>query len=376
MRNKISRLLFWYYALLKRLVKRPSFLIILALIPLFAFSVARLSSEPSGFVHIAIVSNGEESADEIIKELQADNKIARITLCDNKAEAKELVASGEADTAWIFADDLLLRAEQIAKGEPQKLVSVYLAEDNTFTRAAREKLLGSLFPLISYELYEEKAEEIGVDLSAEQLKEFYNRYGTDSLIEYGFLDSSQQAPKGSDFLTAPLRGLLCTVMLLCGLAAALYVSTDDREGTFSNLTSHKRALVFLANNLAALTLSGIFVSAALALTGNYTSFWRESLLMMLYILATTGLCTLLGALLRTPQRLAVSLPIALILSIALSPVFFNVKRLRLLQSFFPLYHYLYGVNNMRFCATLALWAVFYIAAAYYIYTYKNKGIKQ
>ena len=371
-----NRLLFWYYALTKRLIKRPAFLIILALIPIFAFSLSGVSGEESGFVHVAMVQEDktDSAASNIIKELKANNKIAKITVLDSDEEAKEMLLEGKVDTAWVFKSNLISRAAKIAAGEKETLVSIYLCEDNTFTRAAREKLLGSLFPLVSYELYKTSAEKIDFEFTDEELLAAYDAYKSDEgLIDYGFINSSQAVPKKSDFLTAPLRGLLCTVIMLCGLAAALYFNNDDREGTFSNLSPSVKGAVFLANNLAATLISGIFVSVALALAGDYAGFWRESLLMLLFVLATTGFCTLLGALLRTPQKMAVALPVTLILSVALSPVFFNVKRFKLFQSFLPLYHYLYGKNDSRFVLSLALWAVFYILAAYYIYTYKNKG---
>jgi len=379
MSKTFKRLLFWYYALNKRLIKKVSFLIILLLIPLFTIFMANTAKEESGFVRIALVS--EDPADpiaaDIIAKVKETTKITVVTECKTEREAKIMVERGEADTAWVLLPDLESRAEKIAAGEKEHLIRVYLSEDNTFVRAAREKLLGMLFPIVSYEIYEDAALKLPLGdeyKTPEFLADAYDIFGEDTtLIEYGYLDSNQEAPKNSDFITAPLRGLLGAVMLLCGLAAAPYFNSDDHEGIFSNLTSLKRGAIYLFNNLAALTISGTFVSIALMLSGNYTSFPRESLMMLLYILCCTGFCTLLGTLLNTPAKLSVALPIVLILSIALSPVFFNVRKFHLIQSFFPLYHYLYGINNLQFALSLGLWAIGYIAVAYMIYTYKNRG---
>ncbi len=379
MKNSLNRLIFWCYALNKRLLKRPSFIIILLLIPIFTLSMSRVATEESGFVRIAVcaLDKGDAAATAIIEELKKDNKMTVITECENESEARSLVEQGKVDTAWILLDNLESRADKIGRGESEQLVRIYMTEENTFVRAAREKLLGMFFPLVSYEIYENAALKLPLPpeyKTSEAFAEAYHIFEDDvNLIEYTYLDSNQSAPTNYDFLTAPLRGLLCTVMLLCGLAAALFFNCDDREGIFANLTAGRRAAVFIANNLAALTLSGFFVSMALMLSGLYGSFWYESLSMLLYILAATGFCTLIGALLKSPAKLSVAFPIVLILSIAMSPVFFNMRRLALVQGFFPLYHYLYGMNNPRFIISLGFLAVFYLIAAAMLYTHKNQG---
>ena len=377
--KNLKRLLFWYWALNKRLLKKPSFLIILLLIPLFTLFVSQAAEKGSGFVEIAVVALDKEDAlaADIISEIKEGNRIAVVRECDTEEEAKALLEKGEIDTAWVILDNLKERAARLADGQKEKFARVYFAEDNTFVRASREKLMGELFPIISYEIYQNAALKLPLspeDASGESLLEIYNSYREgESLIEYGYADSSQALPDGSDYITAPLKGLLCAVILLCGLAAALYFNSDDREGTFCNLTAGRRAAVYYFNNLAAVSMAGLFVSVAFMLSGIYTSFWRESLMMLLYIFASAGFCMLLGSCLKTPSRLSVAMPIVLILSVALSPVFFNLKVIPALQSLLPIYSYLYGVNDLRLAWGLLLLGIAYAAAAFYIYVYKNKG---
>ncbi len=373
MKQKLNLLLFWYYALLKRLIKRPGFLMLLLLIPVLTVIFIKASGEERGFISIAIVNEDQtRESEEIVKRLETDNKIAVVTRVHSQSEAMEEVRSGRVDTAWIILPNLKVRAQKIAAGGEEKLARIYMAEDNTFLRASREKLLAVLYPVMSYELYASKAGELPLDneyKTPEFLAETYNSFHFDSMVDFGFIDSLQTEPP-SDYLIAPLRGLLGAVMLLCGMAAALYFAADERKGTYNSLASEKRALVLYGQSLAALTLCAIFMSAAIALSGSYTTLWRESIMMIAFTAASAGFCSLIAAALRTEQRLAAAIPMVLIAALALCPVFFDFKILKPIQMLLPLYHYLYGINNPYYAVNLLLLAAATALMSFAIYSRK------
>ncbi len=367
-----SRWLAWYVILHKRLLKRIGFVIILCMMVLLTLLMTLVGQRDAGFVHIAVAA---EQTDDftmaVLHRLKAESNILRFTRCESPQEAMDMVASTQADTAWVFQEDLEQRVEQLVSGEQVSLVSVYAVEDTSFVRSSREKLYGALYEDIAYEMYESYVRtELphGDSIPAETLRASYDRYRFEQgLTTMVYLDSAQDANKPMNYLTSPLRGLLMAMMLFCGLSATMMFKNDEQMQVFSMLSRPKRLAVYIANNLAALSIAGVFVTAALLASGLYTVFWRESLMMALFIIASAGLCTVLGTLCPSNTVMGAVLPTALIASLALCPVFFNVRG-GWARWLMPGYYYLYGINDLSFVWPLLVYCavVYGLAAVSYI----------
>lgn len=347
-----TRWLTWYYILHKRLFKKPGFAVILCVMLLLSGLMAVASREQAGFLHIAVAAQKTDAAAErAIARLQDGNRLVQVTVCATPQEAIGLVESAHADTAWVFEADLAERIARVADGEQKSLVQVYAAEDSSFVRSAREMLYGALFPDLAYGVYERFVREElpgGADIPAERLRETYAYYDYEGgVIEFGYLDLTNGVYAQSSYLISPLRGLLMVLALFCGLAATMYHKSDEKKQVFSPLSVEKRLLVFFGNNLAAVSVAAVFVTAALLLAGLYTDPLHETVMMVLFVLMATGFCTLLGTLCPSNTVLGALLPTVLVASIVLCPVFFNVRAVWA-QLLLPGYYYLYGINDLRF----------------------------
>ncbi|MBE6954257.1 MAG: ABC transporter permease [Ruminococcaceae bacterium] len=377
--KQIRQICTWYRILLKRLLKKPSFLVILALIPLLALAMTSISDEKGGFLHIAVAAEDptDSYAQTVIDRICAESELVAYEICATPEEARAAVSNGSADTAWILEEDLAEKIETVAGGKMIKLAHVVVGEDTTFVRTARERLFGALYADISYELYLRYVDELTLPeelLTEEALRSNYEIFSKDrQIVEFTYLDAEVAAAKNTNYLTSPLRGLLAVLMLMCGLAGTMYFLTNEREKTFACLPPFKRVCVFFANNLAAVSLAAVFVTVALVFSDNYTSFGQETLLMALYVLMATGFCTFIGALCRHLNGLALCLPVVLVLAVALSPVFFNIKAFESLQALLPPYHYLYGVADLSRVPAMALYiAVSFVGAgSFYWLAHRN-----
>ncbi len=375
--NKM-RWLTWYGILHKRLLKKPGFLVILCAIIMLTVMMTVVSRADAGFVHIAIAAEEQSpETDRVIERLKNTGKIIRFTVCATPQEAVDLVKSSRADTAWVFPMDFDERVDKNAAGQNTPLVAVYATEDTTFVRSSREKLYGAMFEEVSYSLFTQfvRAElPNGATISDEALRASYAKFTyDDGMVDFVFMDSAQASLDGANYLTSPLRGLLMTMMLFCGLAATMVFKNDEKKRVFSTLPAEKRLLVFFGNNLAALSIAAVFVTAALVLSGLYTDILRESVMMGLFILAAAGVCTLVGALSPSNHVMGALLPVLLIASVALSPVFFNL-RVGALRFALPGYYYLYGMNDWRYIWSFAVYAlaVYGLATAVYILRAKRE----
>lgn len=380
MKDRLKRMLIWYLLLNKRLFKKAGFLVILSLIPILAFLMASaVEKEDSGFMTVALYF-GENDA-EMISELEAafDNDNSELfyyKVCETEKEAIALAARAEADAAWVFADDLSAEIDSYSRGNPTVLVKVYEAEENSILMLSREKIFASLYPHISYRMYDSYIDEeivTDIEITEEMRRDAYNIFNEDKkLIDFRFLDADPKQADTPGFLISPLSGMFAILMLLCGLASTMYFINDEQKGTFNWLLPKKRAAVLWTSNFCAVTVAGIFSTVALILSGNYTNFGTETLMMLLYILAASSFCTLVGSLIPSQRAFGIILPIVLVACLVFCPIFFELKGFGAIQALLPPYYYLSG----RFDMIYALYSLIYIAlstlAAYGIYVFRHR----
>lgn len=369
----INKVWIWYLMLNKRLLKKMGFMIILILIPIFAFVFhCFVEQDNGGLMRIALAM--EDAEDEVAKQLMErvnqPSQVFDFTVCDSEEEAKKQVAGAKAEAAWVFVDDMDERMQEIATGKDRAIVKVYESEENTLLNISREKIFSVLYPEIAYYIYEDYitnhmlADE---EISEERLQEGYEVISEeDGFIEFSFLDSNQKGIENTNYLTSTLRGLLIVLMLLAGMAATMYHLTDREGGLFSWLPTKKWIFVSWGNNLAALSMAAVFVTIALIATGNYTSFWQETVAMILFVLTGTVFCSTLGVLFKKVDHLCVAVPAVLVLCIVFCPVFFNIRVP--MQQILPPYYYLYSIHSYEF----VMWQLLYCAIGYPLCYILNK----
>ena len=341
-----------YFMLCKRLFKRASFLLILLLIPAFSMLIAITKTEDTGFVRIAVSCEdpSDNTASSLIQELKGNTNFLVIKEYDSPESAVSAVSTAKADTAWIFPNDLKERVASFAKGKNVSLARIYVREDNMLVKASREKLFGALYSDITYEIYKKYVYDLGLPsdkVTDQKLADSYEILSTDNgIISFEYQDSTEIRHDKYNYTTAPLRGLLITVMLVCGLAATLFYIEDECRRTFSNMTSSHRFLMFFGNNLAAVSVAAVFVSMAIMLSGNCVNFANETASMILHVLATTGFTVLCGCIVKSQAKLAIMLPTLTVLSLAFCPIFFNFVIFEPLQMIIPGYMYLFSVVDL------------------------------
>lgn len=377
--KSVKKALTWYLLLNKRLFKKIGFIVILAMIPILAFSMTlSVQNEDSGMIRIAVVAiePEDELVSRIMGKLENDGNVFVFSFYDSVDEAKRSVENKTVDAAWIFEEGF---KEKVLKGvnrSNESLVDVYAVQDNIFFKASKEKIFSLLFPDVSYEIFKEHVNNMVPDneYSEEQLKEWYSSYKTDEdLVEFRFLDSDQAGIEDINFLTSTIRGLLAVVMLLSGLAATMYFISDEKQGVYSWLTVKQRFAVLFANNFAALIITDVFALVALLLSDNIVSLPRDVGVSLIYVVAATAFCSLVGAVCSSLSSMAVALPLLLVTSLTLCPVFLNTNFFKPLQVILPPYLYLYAVNDLKQVKWMILYAAATLILAFFAYCFiRNK----
>lgn len=359
-----------YLLMIKRLLKKPSFLLILLAIPLLTFTFTHFATtEETGFLSIALAKEEESDlANKVIDRIKDSSSMIRFTESSSPAEARKLVESGKCDGAWIFGKDLAEKAISISEGKPATLATAVERSPGTMNDIAKEQIFAAFYEEIAYAMYERYAHDAADDVTAEELAAFHEENGVKGeLISFTYEKAGKVDLSTVNYLISPLRGLLSVIMLMCALAAGVYFISDERSGTYTLLSKDRRYIVLYFSHLAALTLASVFVLLALYFTGNFTSLWKELLNVILFALSLAGFSSCLCALIPSVNALCVALPVLCAASLVLSPVFFDIISLRPLQQILPLYHYMTVSANASLTWTLALYAAAATALGYGLY---------
>ena len=373
----MNRLLKWFLLLNKRLYKKISFILILLLIPVLVFGYSSIAEQDSGVLTIALAQAGEdEMAGNVIWNLLEEKSLVRFLGCETPQEAKDLVADGKADAAWIFPADMEARVYRFV-ANPSRLnafIQVFEKENSVPVILAREKLSGAMYANCSKAMFlsyiRENVPELAHKTDA-QLLAHYDEISVDGdFFRFTLMEAPEASPEAenTNYLLAPVRGLLAVVTVLSGLAAAMYYIQDKQAGTFSWISQRKSAVVeFGCQMICGLNVSAVIL-LALFFSGLATSLGREMAILLLYVLCTALFCMTVRRLCGKLTVLGTALPLLVVVMLVVCPVFFDLGMLRNLQYLFPPTYYINAQYSDFYLGLMGL----YSAALLIIYFLSGK----
>lgn len=348
----------WLLLLTKRLYKKATFVIILALIPVTVLALGIVAQEDSGFISIALAQEDKSDAlsNEIIGDLINDGKLMHFTYCNSPEQAEEMVEMGQVDAAWVFPEDMQGRVDRFVstQNEDDYIVTVIEREQNVALRLSHEKLSSAVYKYCAKTLYvnftRDKIPQLN-NIDDQELLSYYDAYAVeDELFEFAYPEDriTDKKTEEVNYLTAPVRGLLSIVVVLCGLATAMYYIQDEEKGTFALLPMTKKKYIeFLCQIISIVNISVIML-VALIISGLSVSILREIFVLILYVLACAMFCMLLRWLLKDIKILASFIPLLITVMIVVCPVFFDFKEIKFVQILFPPTYYINAISSNRY----------------------------
>lgn len=375
----IRRMLTRYFLLNKRLIKKYSFLLILCIVPLLVGGIRLLSKEESGVARVVLcLPNPEDAlASQVVEKLVNEEGILRYLFCESEEEARRMVIENEADTAWIFTEDLADRLRTVASRKRiGPVVKVVERKESVSLIFSREILGGALYPAFSYVVYEEFVRnDLGLsEVTEEELRQAYERTLVEgSLFEMAYLDDGQDTEEDFHYLQAPLRGILSVWLVLCGLAACLYYMQDEEQGVFSKIPVTRRLPAAFGVCAVFLSDAALVVLLACKLAGVFTVWHREVISCVLFACATLAFCNLIRLLVRTPERLGSSMLILTAGMLVLCPVFLNLRSFRAVKYLLPSYYYLLSIHNVRYLYGMAIYTTVVSVLCLLLFRWHNRN---
>ncbi len=387
--SKLKRAFMRYFILSKRLLKKAGFIVILLLVPILvgAMSIAAGNGD-SGVITVALAmqDKNDKIACEIVDGLTEKDSLIRFELCESPSDASALVENGNADAAWIFASDLEEKIQKFANHTHKNnaFVVVIQREESVFLRLSHEKLNAALYPYISLATYREAMSNniVTSELSEEELDEFYravNAAGAD-LFEFAFLSDETDAEQVVDvgktsFLLSPMRGILALMVLLCGVAVAMFYMQDEARGAFDRLPLGTGFSFSVTYHISAVVMVGGVVFAALALTGIAANLIYELLILTIYCATVVGFCMCLRMALRDIRLFGAIAPLLIVITAVLCPIFIIAPNLPIIQYLLPTYYYVRAFSNSNFVLYMAIYCVVLYLLAFGLHSMRLKQKK-
>lgn len=362
----MKRLLKWFLLLNKRLYKKISFILILLLIPVLVFSYGNVAQEDSGMLTIALAQVGDDvMAANVIRDLAEENSLVRFINCETPQAAKDLVADGDANAAWIFPEDMEAKVYRFVANASRKNAFIQVIERDSSVPVilAREKLSGAMYANCSQAMFVSYIRNHVPELSDKtdaELLTHYNAISVDGdFFRFSMMESSQtpQVAEDANYLLTPVRGLLAVVTVLSGLAMAMYYIQDERAGTFSWIPERKNSgAEFGCQMICVLNVSAVIL-VALAFSKLTVSLGREVLILLLYAMCTALFCMTVRRLCGNLAVLGTVLPLLIVVMLVVCPVFFDLRELRSLQYIFPPTYYINAQYSDRFLLLMGVYSL-------------------
>lgn len=351
--------LMWIWLFLKRLLKKPTYLALLILIPLTVALFHGVTGEPAGMVTVLLAQEAQSDpvSSELIDQLLQRPGVIRF-VHTTVEEATRQVSCGKADAAWIFPEDTEKCLQAYAAGEPSSghFIRVLEQEQTIPLRLARERLNAVIYSQTVRQVFVQTAHRLVPQTQdADDLTDYLEQtHVTGELFEFADVQGNPQQSSGN-YLIAPIRGMLAVITLLCALVTGIYYRQDERNGLFALIPTGYRAGVEAGYHLLS-TVSILAVCVvALGISGLVTSAGAECLLFALYAVGCALFAMVLGGL--AADHLAASLPVLSAVLLVVCPVFLDIPGIRPAQYLLPPTYYILGAADRRWILALALYDV-------------------
>ena len=376
----MKRFLTRWYLLNKRLFKKPVFIVILCMVPVLIVALNAATAHTDGFVKIAVAVEDPDDplARQLSSMLSGSSEIVQFSMCSTPEEAEERVRYGEANAAWVFRADLANHIHQlINEGTDKACVRVIEREETVALRLAREKLAAVLSSESCFELLiREYRQRVSTEYDVDALREDYrNAFCTGDIFEFRYA-SGDRFDDDTSYLMLPIRGVLATAILLCGMAMAMFWIRDEEQMVFCRISRAARPAFELGYHL-----TGIVDVAAVVLISLYAAGMGESLPVELaslavYCLGCAMFAILIRHLLRRAGSIAAVTPILIAAVIVINPILFNLPFVYPLRVLTPVHYYLQATHSPIYI----LYGLLYFAALgvidYLVALFYNRILKR
>ena len=378
----MKRMGMWILLMTKRLMKKPSFIIILVLLPVILVMYRFIITEDDGTIRACVyVPEGSEAFTAKLADNLADAEFsARFYLVDSEDDLYSDVIAGRAEVGYILPKDL---KERFLTKNWDSAVRMVVSDTSQMAPFVNE--------FVTVVIYTDMMEEYiadylvnrsGLELSDEEIRpiireNLLKQADSGSLFDIAYRDYykneevSREEVMDENYLMKPIRGTVALFVLLAGLAGLVFWFQDNAEGRFKVMSHEKRPVINYGSLLLPTALSAIVGMVCILIAGLCENIFLELLTMLLYVIFVTGVCEIIRVIVPSVNAVCAAIPILAIASYLCCPILIDMKKVlpvvSYLRKILPPDYYLETFNGT------ALWV---LAVATAVVTLVSVGLEK
>ncbi len=326
----------WVYLMSKRLLKRPSFVIILALLPVVLLMYRIVVSEDDGSLPAAIYIEGEGDAltESFLADATASSGVVRFYEVGTESELYDDVVAGRAECGYILHASLL---ERLLDKDWHGCITTVVASNSQYAAFVNEWVYAMLFRNLECDLvtnYVVNKSGLRLESVAEAERRLRTHFDLAmsevAVFEYVYLDFYdntvvEKPEEVESHLTRPIRGTVALFVFLAGLAGLVFWFQDDAEGRFRVMAYNRRPGISFGSLLLPTLLAGVVGLVCLFVSGITVGFFREVTAMLCYVFLISGFCNLVRHLVPSVNVVCAAIPVLAVASYLCCPVIMDLR---------------------------------------------------
>ena len=356
----MKKILTWILLFQKRILKKPMFQITILLIPILLFLLFTFNKSSDSLVRVALISGNDEYSQNFVKDLlDSSNHVISYYQCYDESQMRKDVLTGKAECGYIMPDDMPQKITQFSSKKKQGIITAIVKKESISTKIVNEIIYGRLFSERAYpvlkDFINEKQPDRLTSAEDEKMYDTFSKYLIEPLMfSFEYADGSKNDLLNNDdsshnYYMLPVRGILSVLILVSSMSGVLMLSNDDRKNTWGFIRLSKRPAFNYFYIFMSILPIAICSLAAIFITGISTNVLNEIRLMVLYTLLLTGFSSLLKALIKNIYVLCSLIPVTVLLSLIICPVFIDigsiVPQARFVRLFLPTNYYLDSIYS-------------------------------
>lgn len=356
----MKKILTWILLFQKRILKKPMFQITILLIPILLFLLFTFNKSSDSLVRVALISGNDEYSQNFVKDLlDSSNHVISYYQCDDESQMRKDVLTGKAECGYIMPDDMPQKIAQFSSKKKQGIITAIVKKESISTKIVNEIIYGRLFSERAYpvlkDFINEKQPDRLTSAEDEKMYDTFSKYLIEPLMfSFEYADGSKNDLLNNDdsshnYYMLPVRGILSVLILVSSMSGVLMLSNDDRKNTWGFIRLSKRPAFNYFYIFMSILPIAICSLAAIFITGISTNVLNEIRLMVLYTLLLTGFSSLLKALIKNIYVLCSLIPVTVLLSLIICPVFIDIGSIvpqsRFVRLFLPTNYYLDSIYS-------------------------------
>ncbi len=339
--------LIYFYLMAKRLFKKPIFLIFFISLPILSVALKKEFTVNNIHLCAGLYMPSDDATSEGIKNRLVNSSDAiKFVVADSELELNQMVATGKCQCGYVIPANINIIMDN---GKFRHSIKV-IPGTYSISSITNELVFSAIYNEYALHILENYIDDTGLfrDYQKKRIQDeintLYNTYKTNgSTYSFKYTGEETLSKDASvllpGYLILSVRGLLAIVIFATCFAGAIQLYQDRNNGIFRTRFGYRLHLSGVFVILTPTLIISLSCIVGLILSKSAGNIFKEIFFMILYDIMLTSIVYVLTLLIQSRTLFCGLLPVLLISSLLICPVFIDVceldSRFKLLQNCFP-----------------------------------------